>query len=167
MSGYEELGISPKLDYLYGYSVKNVLTKDDDTGFVIEFENGALVSSEVKFPEIPPVEGLALLGAIYSNDETRLRFGIQTLDADGHPNIVRETFVVFEPTNYTITDPRFEQAGTVFPQRAPEEIDRSESIREQFRQQAELGNEPEATESDSEPSADVPRLHETPDELEA
>jgi hypothetical protein len=102
------MGLAPKLDYLHGYSVASVFEGDAGAGYGIKFENGVVVAELRPDQEIPyGIVNTALVGTIFSSNETRLRFGVQKQDAAGNPEIVQETWVSFDPLKYTISDPRF------------------------------------------------------------
>lgn len=151
--------VTASLDYLIQYSVKDVHQSED--GWVIEFENGALVAnldSERTLPE-EDIAGLSLLTVLYGADDTRIRLGIS-----GQNGISRETMVTLTPGRYTITDPRL--GGEVHtPQQAGREDSLPEMIREGFRDMADAPDEAEEGAQEAvDGSEDVPAFDSSTDD---
>lgn len=126
--------MNPSLDYLYQYPVKQVLTKQDEDGYAIEFgggpENsgtGAIIGIE-NATEFPELADKALLTTVFSGTETRMIFG--NVD-QATREIVDRVEVVVAPTDYFIIDPRF--GGEAFyPGKPVVEEDRPLTVSGQF-----------------------------------
>jgi hypothetical protein len=125
--------ITPSLDYLHQYPVTHVKEKQDNSGYAIEFEGGAIIGVEGENTSAPDnIEGKALITVIKSVDETRLIFGHTTEKG----TVVDQTEVPL-PTDYFIIDPRFE--GEPFYPNRVQTDSLADTIRSQFEEQASEG----------------------------
>lgn len=121
--------MNPSLDYLFQYPVGSV-TKTD-AGFNIEFASdnpgaGAIIGIEDSSIPVPDLDGKSLITVITSTDGLRLRFG--RVSAGIVQDVVE---VAVSPTDYFITDPRFNN-DQFYPGRYTPEPSPGDSIREQF-----------------------------------
>lgn len=120
MSNLEFSGIDPKPEYLLQYPVERVLTKEDESGWAIEFQGGAILgveSDETPIPDLKLEEGVqvTLLRALYSQTETRLHFGKMRQVVGGANELYDEVEITVRPGDYFIIDPRFPNPGTHYP----------------------------------------------------
>lgn len=128
----QEVVMNPSLDYLFQYPVKGVLEKEDGSGFEIEFDEGnpgggSIIGVESSSVPVPTLDGMQLVTVVASTTSLRMIFG--RVDPKG--NIVDQTTVEVDPSDYYIIDPRFD--GTAFyPGRVVPEPAPGDSIREQF-----------------------------------
>src|SRR4051794_12620047 len=102
--------MNPSLDYLHQYPVKEVLAKDDGSGYGIEFGGGesnggkgSIIGIE-NTTEVPELAGKVLVTTVYTADSITLIFG--NVDRVTY-EIVDKVEVTVSPSDYFIIDPRF------------------------------------------------------------
>lgn len=107
------MSLTPKLDYYVGRPVESI-ESESGWDWAIRFSGDVLVRNTDKRRTAAPSDelvGQLYFTAILGETDTRLQFG--HYDADQQPVVDSE--VVLTPTQYTITDERFE-GGPHFPQ---------------------------------------------------
>lgn len=136
--------VKPSLEYLHGYTVKEVLVPEGGHQWGIEFQNGAIVYNDDPEMSAPAtnIEGLSLITTMYGAEDTRMRLGRMT-EKNGEMTVVDDTMISLTPLKYTIIDPRFDGVPHTPQDAATEDADEMTlSIREQFNANTQEAPEP-------------------------
>jgi hypothetical protein len=107
-----EMPGGPSLDHYYGRGVEGVETEDDKTWEILLSGDVRIKNYNMTLDAPGELGGLSLLTGIFSEEETRLVFGI----AGPNANPDRNVEVTLNPTEYSITDAMV-AGGEHFPQR--------------------------------------------------
>jgi hypothetical protein len=107
-----EMPGGPSLDHYYGRGVEGVETADDKTWEIILSGDVRLKNYNMTLDAPDNLGGLSLLTGIFSEEETRLVFGIGGPNANPDRNVE----VAMNPIEYSITDPSV-AGGEHFPQK--------------------------------------------------
>lgn len=114
MSNMIEMPGGPRLDHYYGRGITGI--EENEDGWTILLSGDVRITHYTDDPESdyerPTNEmiGMQLVGAIFSETETRMLFKLGT---------ERQQVISVSPTDYSISDPNV-VGGESFPQRPPE-----------------------------------------------
>jgi hypothetical protein len=111
------------VDYYHGQSLEEIIEGDEGWDWAIRLNGGALIKNQDKrrtaVPEIPL--GLGLLMTTYDQEQTTLVFGnVDPVSGD----VSQEYRIVFNPMQYTITDPVY-ATEEIYPQRQSPEAEQA------------------------------------------